>query len=40
MAQDNLQLFGGDWTERKLSALDQYLSAYSTALKNAPLRRE
>jgi len=28
--------FGGSWTEQKLSLLDQYLSAYTTALKNQP----
>jgi three-Cys-motif partner protein len=32
MAEDGLQLFGGDWTERKLEALARYLRAYATAL--------
>jgi len=28
--------FGGDWTTRKLDIVSAYLSAYTTALKNAP----
>lgn len=28
--------FGGDWTTRKLAIVSAYLSAYTTALKNAP----
>lgn len=28
--------FGGDWTERKLSILENYLNAYTTALKDKP----
>jgi three-Cys-motif partner protein len=32
-------LFGGDWTERKLDVLADYLSAYNTALKNQPFTR-
>jgi len=32
MAEEGLQLFGGDWTERKLDALARYLVAYTTAL--------
>jgi len=28
--------FGGDWTTRKLEIVSAYLSAYTTALKNAP----
>lgn len=36
MGQEGSQLFGGDWTERKLDALDQYLRAYTTALSNFP----
>ncbi|MFT3785160.1 MAG: three-Cys-motif partner protein TcmP [Tepidisphaeraceae bacterium] len=39
MAEEGLQLFGGDWTERKLDALDRYLKAYSTALSKAPFKR-
>lgn len=30
--------FGGDWTEQKLEILKQYLSAYTTALKNKPFK--
>ena len=32
-------LFGGDWTEQKLTILADYLSAYNTALKKQPFRR-
>ena len=32
MAKEGLQLFGGDWTEQKLDALDQYLRAYVKVL--------
>jgi len=30
-----LQEFGGDWTQEKLSRVSSYLTAYTTALKNA-----
>ena len=36
VAEENLQLFGGDWTERKLDALGQYLRAYVKVLLNQP----
>jgi three-Cys-motif partner protein len=39
MAQDGLQLFGGDWTERKLDALNQYLCAYAKALSRTKFNR-
>ncbi len=39
MAQEGLQLFGGDWTERKLDALGQYLRAYATALSKTNFKR-
>ena len=39
MAEDSLQMFGGDWTERKLSALDDYLHAYAKALSSTAFRR-
>jgi len=39
MAKEGLQLFGGDWTERKLDALDQYLRAYAKALSNTRFER-
>lgn len=39
MAKDDLQLFGGDWTERKLDALDQYLRAYAKVLSKQAFRR-
>ena len=39
MAQADLQLFGGSWTERKLDAVNQYLRAYAKALKNQPFQR-
>ena len=32
-------LFGGGWTEQKLTILAEYLSAYNTALKNQPFTR-
>ncbi len=33
------QLFGGNWTEKKLEILKKYLQAYNTALKNQPFER-
>lgn len=33
---DPLQRFGGDWTTEKLSRVQKYLTAYTTALKNTP----
>lgn len=30
--------FGGHWSDRKLQALESYLNAYRTALKNTPFR--
>lgn len=33
-----LQIFGGDWTEEKLKRVKEYLSAYTTVLKNQPFR--
>lgn len=36
---DQLQLFGGDWTEQKLNILSRYLKAYNTALRNLPFQR-
>lgn len=39
MAEEGLQLFGGDWTERKLDALDQYLRAYAKALSKTSFAR-
>jgi three-Cys-motif partner protein len=39
MPRDNLQLFGGDWTEQKLDILDAYLKAYNKALKKTPFTR-
>ncbi len=39
MAEDGLQLFGGDWTERKLDALGQYLRAYAKALSGTKFKR-
>ncbi|MDB5358517.1 MAG: uncharacterized protein JWN24_4970 [Phycisphaerales bacterium] len=39
MGEDGLQLFGGDWTERKLDALDQYLRAYAKALSKTNFNR-
>lgn len=39
MGQDGLQLFGGDWTERKLDALEQYLRAYAKALSKRSFER-
>jgi len=39
MPEDNLQLFGGDWTEQKLKALGSYLAAYTTVLKKQPFHK-
>src|SRR5688572_17851491 len=39
MPEDGLQLFGGDWTERKIDALNQYLRAYARALSNTRFNR-
>ncbi len=39
MAKEGLQLFGGDWTERKLDAIDRYLRAYAKALSKTPFMR-
>jgi three-Cys-motif partner protein len=39
MGESGLQLFGGDWTNQKLDALDQYLRAYAKALKKQHFRR-
>src|SRR5256885_14798286 len=39
MAEEGLQLFGGDWTERKLDAVDQYLRAYAKALSKTKFNR-
>ena len=36
---DNLQMFGGSWTEEKLEKVRGYLVAYNTALKNQPFTR-
>ncbi len=35
---DSLQNFGGDWTAEKLSRVQKYLTAYTTALKNTSFR--
>lgn len=34
MPKDQVQMFGGDWTEKKLNLLGEYLKSYTTALKN------
>jgi three-Cys-motif partner protein len=39
MAEEGLQLFGGNWTERKLDALEQYLRAYAKALSKTNFKR-
>ncbi|MBI5722647.1 MAG: three-Cys-motif partner protein TcmP [Planctomycetes bacterium] len=39
MSNDQLQLFGGDWTEQKLNILAGYLRAYNNALKKQPFTR-
>jgi three-Cys-motif partner protein len=39
MAQENLQMFGGDWTERKLDAIEQYLRACARALSKTKFKR-
>jgi three-Cys-motif partner protein len=39
MGTSDLQRFGGSWTDAKLGALNAYLQAYTTALKNQPFRK-
>src|SRR5687767_14321647 len=39
MPEENLQMFGGGWTERKLDALEQYLRAYAKALSKTAFKR-
>ena len=39
MPSNELQQFGGDWTERKLTILAAYLRAYNTALKKTSFTR-
>ncbi len=39
MGEENLQMFGGDWTERKLDAVEQYLRAYAKALSKTKFKR-
>jgi len=39
MPDDQLQLFGGDWTDGKLRILERYLHDYNQALKNQPFTR-
>ena len=39
MTSDELQLFGGTWTDQKLAILAEYLKKYNTALKNQPFIR-
>ena len=36
MVADTMQQFGGDWTAEKLSRVQKYLAAYTTALKYTP----
>ena len=36
MPENQMGLFGGDWTEKKLSILKKYLEAYVTALSRQP----
>lgn len=36
MPKEQVQMFGGDWTEKKLNLLGDYLKSYTTALKNKP----
>jgi three-Cys-motif partner protein len=36
---EQLNMFGGDWTEEKLRRLTDYLAGYNTALKNQPFTR-
>ena len=31
--------FGGNWTDEKLTIIEKYLSAYTLALQNLPLRK-
>ena len=38
MANKHVNQFGGEWTQRKLGILRNYLDAYTTALKNQPFR--
>lgn len=36
MSGEQMQMFGGDWTQQKLEMLKKYLAAYTTALKDKP----
>lgn len=38
MAKQQLQIFGGDWTQQKLEMLRQYLSAYTKVLKKTTFK--
>ena len=37
--ESNKHVFGGDWTERKLKMIEEYLRAYTTVLENQPFRK-
>lgn len=39
MEEENFQLFGGSWTERKLEVLSRYLSAFAKALSKQKFKR-
>ena len=36
MGSEQLQMFGGSWTEQKLRMLAAYLAAYATVMKKQP----
>ena len=39
MEKSTDNIFGGEWTQKKLQVLEEYLERYNTALKNQPFRR-
>lgn len=39
MGKSTDNIFGGEWTQKKLQVLEEYLERYNTALKNQPFRR-
>lgn len=39
MGKQDVQKFGGPWTQEKLAILDEYLNAYMTALKKQPFQK-
>ena len=38
MSNGTKNIFGGDWTKEKLEMMEDYLSAYTTIMKDQPFR--